>query len=93
MTPDPSGSLFNLQTHTLIYVCVLWIHRDEWKLMREYLCSKGILMLNAVIKEWWQDSANQKATVAASNLVFVYIQIMRNAARYRMSTVKCTRLM
>lgn len=47
MTPGPLGSLFNLQTHTLIYVCVLCVHRDEWKLMRDYLCSKGTLVLNA----------------------------------------------
>lgn len=37
------GSLFNLQTHTLITACVLWVHRDEWKLMRDHLCSRGAL--------------------------------------------------
>lgn len=43
ITEGPLGSLFNLQTHTLITVCVLGVHGEQWQLMRDHLCSEDKL--------------------------------------------------
>lgn len=61
-------------------MCVLGVLRDEQRLMRDQLCSKGCSTRWALIRELWKGEANPKATAAASNLHRLYGQTVRNDA-------------
>lgn len=73
-------------------MCVLSVLRDEQRLMRDQLHSKGCSTRWALIREPWKGEANPKATAVASNLHRLYGQTVKNDAAPSKTAVRGTML-